>query len=305
MKLISVIIPFFNEQDNLIKIYEELNSVTKDLAQYNFEILLMDNCSSDSSRAIALEIKSKDLRVKYFRQSRNFGYQINIMSGYLNCSGDAAIQLDADGEDDPQFIKKFVQEWEKGFDVVYGIRVKRAENFFLTLQRKLFYRLLRSLSELDIPADAGDFRLIDRKVLTALAGFKESTPYIRGLLTYSGFKQKGLSYERRPRYRGESKFSYVDYFSMAWDAVTSFSKRPLLLINWLGLSLCTVSFLLGLFYFGLYLLHQIPIQGFTTIIILFLFFSGVNLLCLGVMATYIGRIFDEVKRRPSQFFEEK
>lgn len=305
MKKISIIIPFFNEQDNIEKIYNELISVTQELKNYNFEILFMDNCSTDSSFSIVTSLKSQDTRIKSFRQSRNFGYQINILSGYLNCDGDAAIQLDADGEDDPILIKSFIEKWESGYDVVYGVRTKRSEKYFLTLQRKIFYRILKYISDIEIPVDAGDFRLLDRRVIEALKGFKEANPYIRGLLSYAGFKQVGIPYERRPRYRGESKFSWFDYLFMAWGAITSFSKKPLMLINWLGFTLCSLSFLSGIIYLVMYINNKIPIQGFTTLILFFLFFSGVNLLCLGIIASYIGRIFDEVKARPHQFFEEK
>lgn len=305
MKKISVIIPFFNEQDNLNRIYNELDAVTKLCSNYEFEILFMDNHSLDGSPEVVKRIQAKDPRVKYFRQSRNFGFQINILSGYLNCTGDAAVQLDADGEDDPKQILKFIKKWEEGYDVVYGIRIKRVESFLLTFQRKIFYRLLKFLSDFDVPVDAGDFRLLDRRVLTALEGFKEANPYIRGLLSYAGFRQIGVPYERRPRYTGQSKFSWFQYYGMAWGAITSFSKKPLMLIYWLGLILCAISFSMAVFYAGLYFTNRIPIQGFTTLILLLLFFSGINLLCLGILSSYIGRIFDEVKRRPHQFFIDK
>ncbi len=305
MKKISVIIPFYNEQDNIRRIYGELNSVTQLCPGYQFEILFMDNHSADSSPEIVKQIQATDPRVHYFRQSRNFGYQVNILSGYVNCTGDAAVQLDADGEDDPKHIIKFIEKWEEGNDVVYGIRKKRAEPFYLTLQRLIFYRLLRYLSEFEMPLDAGDFRLVDRRVIDALKGFQEVNPYIRGLLAYAGFRQVGIPYERRPRYAGKSKFSWFQASVMAWGAITAFSKKPLMIISWLGMSLCGLSFVASLLYLGLYLTHRIPVEGLTTIILVQLFFSGINLLCLGILASYIGRIFDEVKRRPHQFFTDK
>jgi glycosyltransferase involved in cell wall biosynthesis len=304
MKKISIIIPFYNEKENLPRIYDELSKAVHLVTDYQFEILLMDNHSNDGSEGVALSLCQNDNRLKYFRQSRNFGYQINILSGYLQCSGHAAIQLDADGEDDPLLIKEFISSWEKGYKVVYGVRKKRVENIFVSFQRKVFYRLLRSLSEVDIPVDAGDFRLVDRQVIEALRGFKESTPYIRGLLSYAGFSQLGIPYERRSRYSGESKFSWWDYCVMAWGAITSFSKAPLVLIGWIGFFLCATSFILGLGYLAMFLLDRIVVQGFTTLILIFLFFSGVNLLCLGILATYVGRVFDEVKARPRQFWEK-
>jgi polyisoprenyl-phosphate glycosyltransferase len=305
MKKVSVIIPFYNEQENIPKIYAELNAVTKIGSNYEFEILFMDNHSVDGSPDVVRQIQTQDPRVKYFRQSRNFGYQINIFSGYLNCTGDAAVQLDADGEDDPKHIIEFIKKWEDGYDVVYGIRVKRAEPFYITLQRKIFYRLLRSISEFEMPVDAGDFRLIDRRVIEALKGFKEANPYIRGLLSYAGFNQIGIPYERRPRYSGKSKFSWFQAYGMAWNAITAFSKKPLTIIYWLGISLCILSFVLSIIYLWARLTNRIPVEGLTSIILFQLFFSGINLLCLGILSSYIGRIFDEVKRRPHQFFSDK
>ena len=300
-KTISILIPFYNEKENLPQILKELNIVVSKLSgKYNFEVMLLDNHSSDGSHEICLKLlkNNNENKIRLIRQSRNFGYQANILAGYINCLGDCAIQLDADGEDDPSLIPDFIEKWEEGHQVVYGVRLARKESLILTLQRKIFYRILHSLSELEIPVDAGDFRLVDRRVIDVLKGLKEANPYIRGLLSYIGFNQIGIPYKRRNRYAGISKFSWFDYMKLSWDAITSFSKKPLTFIALIGLTVSILSVLSIASYLALYLSNQIPVKGFTTLILFISFFSGVQLLSLGVVAIYIGRIFDEVKKRP-------
>jgi polyisoprenyl-phosphate glycosyltransferase len=301
-----VVIPFYNEEENLRVIYSELSKVrVSALSHYRVEIVFMDNHSTDNSFEVAREIAASDANCRVIRLSRNFGYQANILTGFLNCSGDAAIQLDADGEDDPQLIPEFVAKWEKGFDVVYGIRRKRHEGVIISFQRKLFYRLLNSISSVNIPLDAGDFRLIDRKVIDALAHFREANLYLRGLIAYVGFNQVGIEYDRRKRYRGESKFSWWDYVSLAWQGITSFSAKPLQVATWLGFALAFVSFLGGFIYLAMYLRGDIIVPGFTTMVLVQLFLAGVQLLVIGLVGKYIGAIFDEVKRRPRSIVERQ
>lgn len=306
MKTISILVPFFNEEQSLPVHAKELLGFVDGLkGRYRFEILLLDNHSSDGSSSLARELAASRPDVRFIRHSRNFGYQANILAGYMECSGDCAVQLDADGEDDPKLILKFIEHWEKGFKVVYGVRVKRAEGWLLTAQRKLFYRLLSSLSETPIPVDAGDFRLVDREAIEALKRCPEANIYLRGVLSYVGFKQIGIPYARRPRHFGESKFSWFDYFALAWDGITSFSRKPLAFIAALGFGVSLLSGFFFLVYLGLNLTGQIAIRGFTTLIGFQLALSGVQLLCLGVVAAYVGRIFEEVKRRPRYVIEER
>lgn len=297
--------PFFNERESLPLILKEIFSLVDGLrGAYKFEVLLLDNHSEDGSDGIAESWRVKRPEIKVFRQSRNFGYQANILAGYELASGDACVQLDADGEDDPLLIKDFIAQWEKGFKVVYGVRVRRAESFLLTLQRKIFYRLLNFLSEVEIPPDAGDFRLVDRQVVDILVRLKEANPYIRGLLAFAGFRQTGVPYSRRRRYAGESKFSWFSYAALAWDGITSFSKKPLSVIGLVGLFFSGVSVIFLFVYFGLYAAGRIPVRGFTTLILCQLFFASLQLLSFGVIAVYVGRIFDEVKRRPRSLLEK-
>lgn len=302
-KTVSVILPVFNEAQNLQKIYAELCEVIARENSYDWEILFMDNHSTDSSFAEMSAFSERDPRVRAIRLSRNFGYQTNIMTGYTKSKGDAVVQLDADGEDDPRLISQFLRSWEKGFKVVYGIRRSRKEPFFLTLQRKLFYRLIRFLSNIPIPADAGDFRLLDRCVVEHLKTFGEANAYLRGLVSYIGFDQIGIPYDRRTRYSGKSKFSHWEYFKLSVDGITSFSRKPLMLCTWAGFALSALSFFGVLFYLWFHFFVGTKLPGFTTLILVQFFLAGVQLLSVGFMGTYIGRIFDEVKKRPQGIIE--
>jgi len=303
-KKISIIIPFFNEKNNLPLILAEVSKLIKIEKNYDFELLLMDNNSNDGSSDIAKNESKNFENFKYIKLSRNFGYQANIKAGYDKCTGDAAVQLDADGEDDPSIISKFIREWEKGFDVVYGIRDKRQENIFLTFLRNFFYFFLKKFSEVDIPYKAGDFRIIDRRVINFLKKFDEKNLYLRGLISFIGFKQKGLNYERNKRFAGNSKISLLKYFDISLSAITSFTKTPLFLIFILGVITFITSLTLLLIYFILFLSGNITEPGFTTIILIQLFFFGLLFFLIGVISIYVGYILDEVKKRPTYIIDE-
>ena len=304
-KKISIIIPFFNEKDNLPILLNEVKKLINSENKYDFELLLMDNNSNDGSNEIAKNGIKNFKDSKYIKLSRNFGYQANIKAGYDNCTGDAAIQLDADGEDDPNIISKFLREWEDGFDVVYGVREKREEGILLTYFRNLFYSFLKKFSEINIPSKAGDFRLIDRKVINYLKKFDEKNLYIRGLVSFIGFKQKGISYKRKKRYSGSSKISLVKYFDISLSAITSFTKTPLIIIFTIGLITFLFSLLLLLIYFVLFLTGNISEPGFTTIILIQLFFFGLLMLIIGIVSIYVGYILDEVKKRPTYIIDDE
>jgi dolichol-phosphate mannosyltransferase len=303
-KKISIIIPFFNEKNNLPLILAEVRKLVEIEKNYEFELLLMDNNSDDGSSSIAKNELKNFENSKYFKLSRNFGYQANIKAGYDMCTGDAAVQLDADGEDDPAIISKFIRQWEKGFEVVYGIREKRHEFFFLTFLRNFFYSFLRKFSEVDIPNKAGDFRIIDRKVINFLKKLDEKNLYLRGLISFIGFKQKGLNYERKKRLTGNSKISLFGYFDISLSAITSFTKTPLVLIFILGIITFIISIFLLLVYFILFLAGNITEPGFTTIILIQLFFFGLLMFLIGIVSIYVGYILDEVKKRPTYIIDE-
>lgn len=300
MKKISIVIPVYNEGPNVEMIYGEVCLVFEQgLKEYELEIIFSDNCSSDDTYARIKKLQATDSRVRGICLSRNFGYQANILTGYLNATGDAVVQLDADGEDPPELIKELVRLWEEGSQVVYGIRVKRQEAAWLQWTRNIFYSLLQRISEVKLPPGAGDFRLIDRSVVAVLADrFPESGLYLRGLTSFIGFRQVGFEYERKARASGKSKFSLLQYFLLAFDAITAFSKVPLKLVAAAGVILSLTALFGGVIYLVLHLSGQIVVRGFTTLILVLLMVSGVQLMALGILGEYIARIFDEVKARP-------
>jgi polyisoprenyl-phosphate glycosyltransferase len=303
-KKISIIIPFYNEKENIVNIFKEIEELITKENKYLFEIIFMDNNSNDGSSSIAQDYVKNNPNIKYFKMSRNFGYQPNIKAGYDLCTGDAAVQLDADGEDDPKLISKFIRLWEEGNDVVYGIRKKRKEFFLLSKLRNIFYKYMEQFSDIKIPHGAGDFRLIDRKVINYLKSFEEKNLYIRGIISFIGFKQIGVEYERRKRFYGKSKISLFKYFDISFSAITSFTKTPLILIFIVGSFILFFSLLLFGFYALLFFTGNIDSPGFTTIILIQLFFFGLLIFILGVISIYIGYLLDEVKKRPTYIIDD-
>lgn len=297
---ISIIVPVYSEGENVDLIYARVSALfAGPLVEYDLELIFSDNASEDDTYDRIRKIAGKDPRVKGIRLSRNFGFQANILSGLINATGDAAVQLDADGEDPPEIIPELVAKWMEGYDVVYGIRTNRQESKFLTLQRKLFYRLLRRIADINVPVDAGDFRLIDKRILRLISSrFGEHNPYLRGLISFAGFKQTGIPYKRDVRATGKSKFTFWSYCSLAFDAITSFSHVPLKLVSMIGLAISFLSFFGLVCYVGFYFAGKIPVRGFATLVLIMLMVAGIQLLSLGVAGEYICRIFDEVKQRP-------
>ena len=298
MKRISIIIPFYNEKFVLSKFINNLSLELKKLEnKYSFEVVLLDNNSDDGCSLDAINIAKKNNFV-YKCQNRNFGYQSNILAGYDICTGDAAIQINADGEDNPNLIYKFIEKWEEGFDVVYGIIKKRKESPLLEFQRKIFYRVINFLSDINIPIDSGDFRLIDRRIINQLKNFKESNIYLRGIISYIGGKQIGIEYKRDKRYGGTSKFNWFKYISFATNAILSFTNKPLNLVATVGFTISLLSLIAIFGYLLSYFLYGFPIDGFATLIIVSLFMILIVMLSLSIMSLYISKILDEVRNRP-------
>jgi polyisoprenyl-phosphate glycosyltransferase len=305
-KKISVLIPIYNEVENIKNIYESIKLLfLSRLKNYDYEILFLDNASNDGSRDECLKIRKSDENTIYLRQSRNFGYQSNILTGYYHCDGDCAICIDADGQDDPELLISLIEKWEKGYDVVYGIRQDREENFFLKNTRKVFYRTLNYFSDFDIPADSGDFRLVNRKIIDLIKLTKENSLYLRGLISYFGYKQIGVKYKRKKRNIGKSKFNFSDNFNLAQIGILSFSKFPLKFITISGLAIFVFSLVGIFFYLSLFFIKGTAVAGFTTLILVLLFFFGIIIFFLGITALYIGQILDEVKNRPRFIIDEK
>lgn len=305
-KKISILFPIYNEVENINEIYLKTKSVFDNkLIQYDYEFLFLDNDSNDGSSDVCKKIISENPNVFYYKLSRNFGYQANILMGYYNCTGDCAITIDADGQDDPEIIEKFIDLWAKGNDVVYGIRSSREEGFIISLFRRLFYRILNKFSHIKIPIDAGDFRLINRNIIDLLKQFKEKKLFLRGVITYLGFRQIGVSYDRKKRKIGQSKFSIWDYFDFAEEGLLSFTKTPLKIITYTGFVIFVISILAIFIYLTMYFNGSIVTPGFMSIILIILFFFGLLTFFLGITALYVGQILDEVKNRPSFIMDDK
>jgi dolichol-phosphate mannosyltransferase len=306
MKKISVVIPVYNEEANVLNAY---NTVAKVMSfyegRYEYEIIFTDNHSSDNTFSLLQDIAKADNKVKAVRFSRNFGYQKSIYTGYLLTSGDAAIQLDCDLQDPPEMIHQFIKRWEEGYAVVYGIRKKRKESWLMNTTRRLFYRLICFLSTDKLPPGAGDFRLVDKKIIDELRKLYDYYPYLRGLIYSLGFKQIGIPYDRLERKAGKSKFRLKDCVDLAVDGIVNHSIVPLRLATYVGffIFLLTLVVSLGFVIVKLSCGKSWP-RGFATIIIFVSFSLGINSMLLGIIGEYIGRIYQQVKRQPIAIIEE-
>ena len=285
---------------------QRLRAVADTHHRYDFEFLFTDNASTDATfERLAKEARA-DSRVRVIRFTRNFGFQMSILTSYLNAKGDAAIQIDADLQDPPELFGEFLAAWEQGYKVVYGIRRSRPENPVLSTARKLFYRGLAKLSSVDLPLDAGDFRLIDRAVIEDLRQVRDEAPYIRGVIAHLGYKQIGIPYDRTERQRGKSKFHLLALIRLAVDGVCGQSTKPLELITLLGTTFSLLSFFGALFYFAWFLLVvRKPPQGFTTIVILILLSTSVQMAFIGLLGEYIGRIFKNTRHIPAPIIDQR
>lgn len=304
--LISIIVPVLNEDQNIHRLYKTVNETLAPLAsKYDIEFVFTDNHSTDNSYQLLRGLAEKDQRVHVIRFSRNFGYQASIMTGYLNAQGDAAIQLDCDLQDPPAMIHEFIRQWEQGYKVVYGVRKQRKEGWFVTALRKVFYRVINALSEHPLPIDAGDFRLVDRRIIEELRKTNDATPYLRGKIATLGFKQIGIPYDREARTHGESKFSFSDLMRLAVDGILNHSTAPLRLATY-----CSQLIFLGaLAVIAVYCVGRLTVgrdwpAGFTTLSALVLLSTSLNALFFGIMGEYIGRIYRQVKQTPLTIVED-
>ncbi len=307
MKKISIVIPVYNEESNIIDVYNAVKEVMSFLEkQYRYELIFTDNHSEDRSFEILQEIAHKDARVKVARLSRNFGYQKSIYTAYLLTSGDAVVQLDCDLQDPPSLIPEFLKKWEEGYANVYGIRKSRKELWIINLIRKVFYRLIDYLSEDDLPYNAGDFRLIDKRIIDELRKLYDYAPYIRGTIASFGFKQIGIPYDRLKRESGRSKFRFKDLISLGMDGVLNHSIKLLRLATYTGAIVFMISVFLIIGYMLAKLLSIEPWPaGFATTTILILFSLSLNSLFLGIIGEYVGRLYHQSKMRPISIIEKK
>ncbi|MDG5814224.1 glycosyltransferase family 2 protein [Chitinispirillales bacterium ANBcel5] len=295
---ISLIIPCFNEEENVEPTYKEICRVWESaLKNYDLEMIFIDDGSTDSTFFRLQKLLKHDKRVVVLKLSKNFGHQKAIFSGMVHARGDAAVQLDCDLQDPPSLIPKFVKAWEQGYHVVYGIRRKRDESACMQKLRKVGYSVIKFLSESDIPADAGDFRLIDRKIIDALKRMDDDQTYLRGVIASMGFQQIGIGYDRCARHKGKSKYTLAKLFKLGLNGILNHSIVPLRVATWTGLAISAVTVLM---FSGYFLLWSLGIgtwpKGFATTTFLLLFSIGLNAIFLGIIGEYLGRIYKVVKK---------
>jgi dolichol-phosphate mannosyltransferase len=303
-RLISLVIPVYNEEPNIVPAYSALCGVFERLGIYDIEFVFTDNHSEDGTFRILAELGARDRRVKALRFNRNYGFQRSLLTGYRHATGDAAIQIDCDLQDPPDLIPRFLTLWEQGHDVVVGLRHRRQENITLALIRRSFYALLHRISEERITADAGDFRLVDRKILDHLHNIEDLHPYVRGLIGSLATNETGIPYERSARLRGRSKFPLAKLVSFGLDGIISHSVLPLRLATYVGLTLSVVTFLLSVFYVISALLFGASWPpGFATTTVLILLGMSLNAIFMGVLGEYVSRIYQQSRRRPMTLIE--
>jgi glycosyltransferase involved in cell wall biosynthesis len=300
----SVIVPMYNEEEVIEHTYERLKLVM-DNTNEPYELIFVNDGSKDRTVELVSMICDFDPNVRLINFSRNFGHQIAISAGMDYAQGDAIVVIDADLQDPPEVIIDMIAKWKEGFEVVYGKRLKRkGETLFKKMTAKLFYRTLRSLTNVDIPVDTGDFRLIDRKVCDVLRGLKEKNRFVRGLVSWIGFNQTMVEYEREERFAGETKYPLKKMIAFALDGITSFSYKPLKIATYIGFTLSISSFLYLLVVIFQKLFTGTTIAGWASIVAVNLLFNGIILMLLGIIGEYIGRIYDESKNRPLYIVRE-
>jgi glycosyltransferase involved in cell wall biosynthesis len=294
----SVVIPIWNEEIVIPILYERVLHVMENTGE-SWDLICINDGSTDNSLALLRQLQHEDPRVKIIDFSRNFGHQIAITAGMDFAEGDAVIVMDADLQDPPEVILEMIERWRQGYDVAYAVRTKRTgETWFKLWTAKLFYRLIQRIANVEIPLDAGDFRLMDRRVILAMRQLREKHRFMRGLSSWVGFKQIGVEYERAERFAGETKYPLRKMLSLATIAITSFSYLPLQLATMLGFLFAFLSLVGIIITIILRLSGNLSFQGQATTLVSVLFLGGIQLIFLGIIGEYLGRIYDEVKNRP-------
>ncbi|MFN8373862.1 MAG: glycosyltransferase family 2 protein [Anaerolineae bacterium] len=303
--LVSIICPVHNEEAGLQELYQRVVGVM-DTLDADWELVLVDDGSRDRSAAEIMRLYNSDVRVRGVQLSRNFGFQIAVTAGLDVAQGDAIILMDADLQDPPEVIPQMIAQWHAGYDVVYGVRGEReGETWFKKASASAFYRLIRRITSVNIPLDTGDFRLMDRRVVESIRKMPERHRFLRGLVSWVGFKQTGVVYQRQARFAGKTSFTLGKMLRFAMDAITGFSYFPLQIASWLGFVMAIISALsivavVALRLFG----TDAPLLGQATTLIAVLFLGSIQLICLGIIGEYLGRMYDEVKQRPLYLVQE-
>jgi polyisoprenyl-phosphate glycosyltransferase len=302
--LYSIVIPVYNEAEVLPSLYDRLTRVMEGLVE-PYEIIFVNDGSQDDSTPLLRDFQARDGRVKFLNFSRNFGHQIAITAGLDYSSGQAAVVMDADLQDPPEVIPRLIEQWRKGYDVVFAVRAKRqGEGLFKRATAAIFYRLFRRMTATEIPVDAGDFRLMSRRAVDTLQSIRERNRFIRGLAGWIGFRQTSVTFVRDVRQAGETKYPLKKMLRFALNGLLSFSLVPLQLASYLGFLISSIGFFYIAYAIGLKLFTDRVVLGWTSVMVAVLFLGGVQLISLGIIGEYIGRIYEEVKQRPLYIVDE-
>jgi len=304
-KKISILIPAYNEQEVLERLYVRLDRLTKEVTQYDFEFLFINDGSRDRTLNIIKSYAAKDDRIAYVNLSRNFGKEVAMAAGFDYVTGDATVIIDADLQDPPELIPKMIKYWEEGFDDVYARRTSRSgESWLKKITSEAFYKILQKSTSIPIQRDTGDFRLLDKRCIEALRQFRESQRYTKGMFSWVGYKKKEILYDRDPRAAGETKWNYRKLLNFAIDGITSFTTAPLRFSSLMGIIISFIAFIYILYLVIRTIIFGSDLAGYPSMMAAILFLGGVQLLSIGIIGEYIGRIFNETKHRPLYFVEE-
>ena len=305
MKKVTIIIPAYNEEESLPYLYDRLENVINKIDNYEFEILFVNDGSKDNTINLIKEYREKDSRISYVDFSRNFGKELAMIAGLDYATGDSVIFMDADLQDPPELIPEMIKYWEEGYDDVYAQRKSRAgESFLKKFTSKMYYKVLQALTSVEIQKDTGDFRLLDRRCVNALKKLRETDRNSKSMFSWIGYKKKAIMYDRDPRVAGKTKWNYKKLVNLAIDGITSFTTSPLRISTYIA-----IPTFLALFIYLIYVIikcirFDIAVQAYQAIILLVLFFSGVQIILIGIMGEYLGRIFNESKHRPLYLVNE-
>ncbi len=303
-KKITICVPCYNEEANVISAYKAIKAVTEKIKGFRFEYIFVDNGSLDKTRSLIRKIARQDKRVMAVFLSRNFGPEASGQAAYDAATGDAVMGLACDLQDPPELIPQFIKKWQEGYDIVWGAYKRGVDGPVMTWLRRNFYRVFKTISTIDVPTNVTGFGLIDKKVILALRSLPEKYRFGRGLAAWVGFKKTFIPYEKRRRERGKSSYSFIDYIKAAERGVFGFSYLPLDFITYVGFILMMVSFLFIFAYLVLFFLYGNPIKGSVTILVSIIFFGGIQLFALSIIGKYILIIVEEVKARPTYIIEE-
>ena len=307
-KLVTILVPAYNEQEVLHLLYDRLEKLMNENTNYDFEVLLVNDGSKDKTFEIMQELREKDKRFCYLNLSRNFGKETAMIAGLDYCKGDAVVIIDADLQDPPELIPEMIKYWEEGYDDVYAKRKSREgetwlKKFTSKMYYRAFYTTLNKLSDVDIPGDTGDFRLLDRRCVEALKSMRENQRYTKGLFSIIGYNKKEILYDRDPRAAGQTKWNYGKLIDLSIDGITSFTTSPLRWAALIGCGVSVIGFVYMLYIIIKTIVTGIDVPGYASLMVVILFLGGIQLIFLGIIGEYLGRTFNESKHRPLYFIE--